>query len=248
MLLDGNHISLPIAFLAGALTFVAPCILPILPAYIGYISGLSVQQAQQKKYRRLVLASTLAFTFGFLAVFMALGLTANIVGSSLHQWRWIFQRLGGVLMILVGLHLAGLFETKFFAHSLQLRLPRRLTPWQNLNAFLLGLAFGFSWTPCIGPVLAVILFWASRQTTFWSGALLLFVYGLGLSLPFVLLGFFSDRFFALLLHRKRLLQGLQIAAGIFMIVVGLVILTDQLSILSRILLPLGSLETWLFRT
>ena len=246
MFFDGQNVNIFVAFLAGMVTFVAPCILPILPAYIGYISGVSLGAIEQSaRNRRVVFFNSLAFVSGFLVVFVLLGITATWIGQWLNAYRHIIQVFDGVLFILVGLHLAGLFETKLFARYVKANIHRELTRFQYHNAFLIGMTFGFSWTPCIGPVLAVILFAASRAATFWNGFALLLAFGLGLGLPFLLLSLFAERLMRRLRAASVWLHRMQVAAGIIIVLLGVLLIGDWLAILVRPLASFGTLETWL---
>lgn len=242
------NISYLTAYAAGFVTFFAPCLLPIIPAYVSYVSGVSLNDAQQSKAsrRRLMLTSA-SFVLGFLIVFMAFGLAASWLGSSLIHYRRPMQILGGGLMILVGSTLAGFFELKLFASTKRFNISNRVTRYAWLNALLLGLAFGFSWTPCIGPVLGVILFWASQSNTFWTGAIMLFVYGLGVGTPFLLVGAFVGRATKLLEQHRVLLARLSRAAGYIMIVLGILLITNVLGTLSARFMQFGSLELKLFK-
>lgn len=245
MLFDGQTVNVFVAFLAGMVTFLAPCVLPILPAYIGYISGVTLETTSSKSERRRIFLNSLAFVGGFLVVFVLLGVTATWIGRWLNQYRALIQTIGGLLMILIGLHVAGVFRWKIFSRYAKFNIQKEMTRFQYVNAFLIGSVFGFSWTPCIGPVLAVILFWAGRSDTFWQGFFLLFSFGLGLGVPFLLLSLFASRFTRVLRRAGVWLERIQVVAGLIIVVMGILLIGNWLAILVRPLAALGSLETWL---
>lgn len=254
MLLQASEISVFVAYVAGLVTFIAPCHLPLVPAYMSYIAGVSLQETQSaasdpkqaKSLRRLLLATSLAYVAGFVLVFVLFGLTVNLIGAKLQAYRSIMHTIGGLLLIVVGAYIAGLFELRFLGFTKRLQLPMKLTRFAPLNAFIIGVSFGFSWTPCIGPVLAVILFWSSQAASFWHGALLLFFYGIGLGTPFLLISLFLQRGIELLRRHRRSLNILMRVSGIFMMVIGVLLLGNWIYLFSSAFTRFGSLELYLF--
>lgn len=244
---DGSSINIFIAFLAGMLTFIAPCVLPVLPAYIGYISGLGMQDQKEKTtiLKSKIFFASLSFVLGFLIVFVVLGITAQSAGAFLHLYSRPIQIVGGLLFILLGLHLAGVFSLKIFTKHAQFHIGNHLTKYQYVNAFLVGLVFGFGWTPCIGPVLAVILFWASQSETFWKGFWLLLSFGLGLGIPFLLLSLFTEAIMKRLRKMQQAFRWLQVLAGLLIIIVGVLLVGNWLGYLTAPLVKFGTLELWL---
>lgn len=242
-----QEVSVGLAFLAGLLTFVAPCVLPVLPAYLGYISGVNMLDAQSRPqdWRRRSLFIGLSFVAGFLLIFILLGISATTIGVVLHTYRRLVHVLGGLLFVVLGIHLTGFIQIRLLSSGHQIRLEKGLTRWQYLNAFLIGLTFGFSWTPCIGPILAVILFWASQEATFWRGFVLLLSFGLGLGLPFLLLSVMADRLIRPLRRYGRLFHTLQVVAGVLIVVIGLLLISNMFGKVVAPLTRFGTLELWL---
>ncbi len=249
MVLQASDISILTAYAAGFLTFFAPCHLPLVPAYLSFIGGVSLHETEQQHshIRRRLFVTSAWYVFGFLVVFTLFGLAASWLGGHLALYRRIMQVLGGALMIFVGASLVGLFESRLFSSSKQVRLSNHITRFAWLNAFFLGLAFGFSWTPCIGPVLAVILFWASQTATSWSGIALLVVYGLGLGTPFLLLSLFVDRGNSLLQKHGALLHRFTQLAGIFMMALGVLLIGNWLFVLSATFTKFSTPELYFFK-
>lgn len=243
---DGTSISIGIAFLSGMLTFVAPCVLPILPAYIGYLSGIGLRDKEKKALlKSKVFLNSLFFVLGFLIVFVLLGLTAQSIGRFLVTYRGPIRIIGGLIFVLLGLHLAGIFSLSIFQKHAQFHVGNHLTKYQYVNAFVLGVVFGFGWTPCIGPVLGVILFWASQSETFWQGFWLLLSFGLGLGIPFLILSLFTESLMKQLRKLSKAFKWLQIIAGILIIIVGILLIFDLLALLVVPLQKYGTLELWL---
>jgi len=247
MIFDGSTVNLGIAFLSGVLTFLAPCVLPVLPAYIGYISGVGLQdkEEQSKVLKSKIFLNSLSFVLGFLVVFVVLGITAQSAGVFLNTYQRTIQIAGGFLFILLGLHLAGLFSLNIFNKHAQFHIGNKLTKYQYVNSFLVGLVFGFGWTPCIGPILAVILFWASQSATFWKGFWLLLSFGLGLGIPFLFLSLFTEQIMKRLRKMQKAFRISQIIAGLLIILLGILLLGDWLGYLTGPLQKYGTLETWL---
>ena len=241
------QVSFGLAFLAGLLTFVAPCVLPVLPAFLGYLSGVNMLDANKrsKGWRWHSFFIGLSFVLGFLCIFVLLGISATTIGIFLNTYRRTMQIIGGLIFILLGLHLSGYIQINILSGHHQWHLDKGFTPWQYLNAFFIGLTFGFSWTPCIGPVLAVILFWASQAATFWRGFFLLLSFGLGLGLPFLLLSVLADRLIAPLRKHERGFSWLQKGAGILIALIGITLITGWFTMLVAPLAQYGSLEMWL---
>ena len=218
--------AMPVALLAGLVSFFSPCVLPLLPGYLSYASGLSLAQLQQGTQRGRVLTGTALFVLGFAVVFVSGGALFGSMGTTLMQWRTQLNITGGILAICLGLVFAGWVP---FANN-TLRLSLR--PKVGLAAApLLGLVFALGWTPCIGPALQVVLTLALNEATALRGALLALCYALGLGLPFLIAGLALDRFAGTTAFVQRHHRTLQVGGGVMMIVVGVLLLTGWWDVL-----------------
>jgi len=213
-------LAMPVALVAGLVSFFSPCVLPLLPGYLSYASGLSAAQLADGSKRGRVLLGTALFVLGFAVVFVSGGALFGSLGTTLMQWRPQLNAIGGVLAIVLGLAFAGWLP--FADRTVRLGLRPRVG---LAAAPLLGLVFALGWTPCIGPALQVVLTLALNEATAARGALLAFCYALGLGLPFLIAGLALDRFGATIDFVKRHQRFLQVAGGVMMIVVGVLLLT-----------------------
>ncbi|MCL5291919.1 MAG: cytochrome c biogenesis protein CcdA [Actinobacteria bacterium] len=215
------------AFLAGLLSFLSPCVLPLIPGYLSFISGVSVDALEEKR-TRVIMASAL-FVLGFSVVFVAMGASASLVGGFLIGYRRLIERIAGVFIILFGLSLAGAIDLPFLFRSGMSAGNRR---FGLAGALPLGMAFAVAWTPCVGAILASILLLAAQGETAGRGGILLASYAAGLGIPFLLAGAFFARARGVLQwfgRHKRIVSG---AAGFFLIAMGLLMLSGQLTRLS----------------
>jgi cytochrome c-type biogenesis protein len=231
-----SSLPLPIAvFLAGLLSFLSPCVLPLVPGYVSLISGTSVDQLQSadRKLSRTVLLNSLMFILGFSVVFIALGAVATGIGQFMNIYRRELMRVAGVIIIIFGLHLIGVFKIK--ALLMDKRLHEVKGSGTAIGAFLIGFAFAFGWTPCIGPILAGVLTIAGSQDTVIKGIVLLAVYSAGLAVPFLLTSLGVERFLAFYSRFRRHLHTVEVVSGVFLVMVGALILTRHFTILSSYL-------------
>lgn len=236
MLFDGLNLNLFIAFIAGIVAFFSPCVAPIIPAYLSYASGLSVAEKEHRNpFRSTAFRHGLWFVLGFVLVFIILGFSVSAIGKVFLDVRPIIQRIGGVLLILLGIHLLELIKIPWLYRSLQFNLNEKVTKPGAVSSFLVGSTFGFAWTPCIGPVLAVILFWASQADTAIKGAYLLLAFGLGIALPFLLMSLAVARAVQWVRRHAKWLRRIQLASGGVLVLVGILMLTGQFSYLTGIL-------------
>lgn len=229
-----ESVSLLTAFLAGIISFISPCVLPIVPGYLSFISGANLSELRNGKAARAVATrvaiTSLFFVLGFSTVFVSLGAAATLVGYYLQQYKRVLGMIGGVVIVVLGLHTAGLLPIKWLLY--EKRAEVRTRPLGLLGAYVVGLAFAFGWTPCIGPILGAILLYASQQETVGQGVLLLTFYSAGLGIPFVLAGLAVERFLSTSTRLKRHMRVIEYAAGALLIGVGLLLITDRLALLA----------------
>jgi cytochrome c-type biogenesis protein len=223
----GAQLNIATAFLAGLVSFVSPCVLPLIPAYLSFLTGSSLEElkAERSTLRRArVIGHALAFVAGFTVVFVALGFTAGAVGNALLAYRDLVAKVGGAVVIILGLNMIGVFKIPFLMMD---KRPR----WPSANrsfaaSFAVGLGFAAGWSPCIGPILAAILALASQQS-YGTATVLLLVYSMGLAVPFLLTAFAIARVLSALDRIKRFLGAIEIGAGAVLVAAGIVILTGS---------------------
>jgi cytochrome c-type biogenesis protein len=229
-----NGVGLFTALLGGLISFVSPCVLPLVPPYLCYIGGVSISELEDsgpaKAAARGVVPAAIAFVLGFTTVFVALGATASVIGRAISTYASTLTVIGGILVILMGLHFLGLFRIAFLNREARLHL-RDVEPGL-VGAYLLGLAFAFGWTPCIGPVLAAILGLAGASDTVGAGAFLLAIYSLGLGLPFVLAALFAPLFLGWLRGFRRFLPAVEKGMGAFLVLTGIFFITGHVATVS----------------
>jgi cytochrome c-type biogenesis protein len=218
------------AFLAGLLSFVSPCVLPIVPPYMAYLAGLTFDELQDEhrgaqSTRQLILAAV-GFVLGFTTVFVALGTTASIVGQSIARYFDTLSIIAGAIIIVMGLHFLGVFRIALFYREARVQVNRR--PAGLAGAYVMGLAFAFGWTPCVGPVLAAILFVAGAEATATRGALLLAIYSLGIGLPFLLAAVYASHFLRVAARFKRHMHKVEMAMGGILVLTGILFMTGQM--------------------
>jgi cytochrome c-type biogenesis protein len=220
------------AFVAGLISFLSPCVLPLVPGYVSLISGAGVEElkAQDAGLMRRVMLHSLTFVLGFSVVFITLGAVSTEIGQLLSVYKRTLAQVAGVVIILFGLHLTGLFRiTALYADKRLHGLKGGASLW---GAFVIGFAFAFGWTPCVGPILAVILGFAASQDTVWKGILLLAVYSLGLAVPFLLTSLAIERFLAFYKRFQRYMHALEVGSGGLLIALGILLVLGRFSILS----------------
>lgn len=225
-----NNISILLAFSAGLLSFLSPCVLPLIPAYVSYLTGSSIEDLNDGRTKLITLYKSLGFVLGFSIVFIFMGASITSIGKLLITHQVIFRKLGGLLIVLFGLHTTGVFRIKLFYHE------KRVLSFDKIQGkfspIIMGIAFAAGWTPCIGPILSSILIYATSMETVNKGILLLIMYSLGLAVPFILtalaIGNFSKQF------RKfsKYLPVVSILSGILMIIMGIIVFVNKMSMLS----------------
>lgn len=236
-----ENVSLLAAFGAGLLSFISPCVLPLIPGYLSYISGLSLDEMRgtgvevSPDVRSRVLWSSFAFIIGFSLVFVALGASASVIGQFLMSRLTILGRVAGVIIVLFGLHTMGLLRIDWLYQEKRVQTNRR--PAGFIGALLVGVAFAFGWTPCIGPILAGILAIAAAQETIGQGVRLLLAYSLGLAVPFFATALAINRFFAAFARIRKHYHFVELTSGALLVVIGILIATNRFTVIARSLQP-----------
>lgn len=226
-------VSLPGAFLAGLLSFASPCVLPLVPAYLGFLTGAAGESGQAASRRRVV-ASAFAFVLGFATVFIILGATASTVGQALLRYAGPLTIASGLLLVVFGLHMLGVVRIPFLYRQAKLDVSEK--PAGLAGAYVIGLAFGFGWSPCVGPVLAAILIVAGAEASVARGALLLAVYAAGIGIPFLVAAAFAGPFLAWASAVKKRMGLVEKVSGALLVATGLVFVTGLMPEVSQWLL------------
>jgi len=224
-------VGVAIAFGAGLASFLSPCVLPLIPSYITFITGLSLDDASRA--RRTTFVHALLFVAGFSLIFLALGASATLIGRLLVTYRVWITRIGGVLVLAFGLYLLGVFNLGVFARERRIHLTDK--PLGYLGTLLVGIAFGAGWTPCIGPILGSILTYAATQAEVSRGIALLGAYSLGLAVPFVLAAVAVERFLAAFAVIRRHMFWVSRVAGAVLVLVAVLMISDYMSVLTGVL-------------
>jgi cytochrome c-type biogenesis protein len=228
-----HDVSIPAALIAGLVSFLSPCVLPLVPPYLVYLTGATIEHVANAEAvsssRRAVMVSAVMFVLGFSTVFVALGASASLVGSFIHAWSAELSIVAGVVIIVMGLHFLGLTRIDLLMREGRLPIPKPVGLW---GAYVMGLAFAFGWTPCIGPILAAILSIAASESTVEKGAGLLAVYSAGLGIPFLIAAFMVEQFSSLFARMKRHLATVERAMGVLMVITGIGFLTGSVSAIS----------------
>jgi cytochrome c-type biogenesis protein len=238
-----ENVTLLAAFGAGLLSFISPCVLPLIPGYLSYISGMSLDEMRgtgvatvaPPEVRNRVLLSSLAFILGFSIVFIALGASATALGQFLMQRLTILGRIAGAIIVLFGLHTMGLLRIDWLYQEKRVQTNRR--PAGFFGATLVGIAFAFGWTPCIGPILAGILAIAAAQNTIGQGIRLLAAYSAGLAIPFFAAALAINQFFSAFARIRKHYHVIELASGALLVVIGILIFTNRFTIIARTLQP-----------
>jgi cytochrome c-type biogenesis protein len=225
------------ALAAGMVSFASPCVLPLVPAYLGFITGRSAEEclSARGRARITILTQTAAFVFGLAVIFAALGATASVLGQALLQNLWWLWKIGGVLVVIFGLQMLGFVKIPALYRTARLAEVTPNAQRSHLAAFLMGMAFGAGWTPCVGPFLVSLLALASSQDTVGAGTLLLLVYALGLGVPFLLAGLAVDRSLRFLRALRAHMLTVERFSGVLLIGMGLLLFTEQLTRITALL-------------
>ena len=226
--MQSASLGLGISFTAGVLSFLSPCVLPLIPSYVSFITGLSLEDVQRS--RRVTLIHALLFIAGFTIVFLLLGATATALGRVFLQHRDWVGRIGGVLVIVLGLYLLGVFNIGAFARERRVHIASK--PLGYVGTLLVGMAFAAGWTPCIGPILGGVLTYTASAADFNRGLALLFAYSLGLAVPFLLAALMIDRFMEFFQRYRGALMWMSRISGALLVIVGVLMITGSMTVLS----------------
>jgi len=226
-------VSFPAAFLAGFLSFLSPCVLPLIPAYFTFITGFSLEELTEyrnSEIRKKVFLSTILFVSGFSLVFILMGASASYLGGLMYKYRELIRIIGGILIVLLGVHLTGIIRIRGLDFEKRINMGKK--PLHFFGTFIVGMAFGAGWSPCIGPLLGSIIIIAGSQETVWQGIVLLAIYSAGLAMPFIIMSVFINLLLIFIKKASRVLQYVNTAAGILLIIVGLIIVSNKLYVLT----------------
>ena len=214
------------AFVAGLMSFASPCVLPLVPPYLAYMGGVSIEDLREKQPRLAVIGAALCFVAGFSTVFVALGATASVIGQAVSAYLAWLSYLAGVLVVLMGLHFLHVIRIPLLDRTARVGVAAK--PAGFVGAYVIGLAFGFGWSPCVGPVLAAILLMAGATESAGEGARLLFVYSLGIGVPFLLAAVFADGFMRLSARFRSRMAAIEKAMGALLVIAGVLIFTGEM--------------------
>jgi cytochrome c-type biogenesis protein len=232
-----ENISIIVALSGGFISFLSPCVLPLIPSYIAFITGISLEELTQeenlKKARKKVVFNSLMFILGFSLIFVSLGASATFIGQFLTTHiRWL-EIFGGAFVILLGTHFTGMLRLKFLDREKTIHMKKK--PLGHLGTVLVGIAFGAGWTPCVGPILGAILTMAATTQNILKGIVLLAFYSLGLGLPFLVSAIILQKFFEYFKTIRKYFKAIQIVGGVLLIVVGILLITGFFSSISSYL-------------
>lgn len=228
-------ITIGAAFLAGLISFVSPCVLPIVPPYLAYLAGISFNELSENEVqstkRRAIFLSALFFVLGFTTIFVMLGATASILGQTIAQYFGILSIIAGVFIIIMGLHFLGLFKFGFLYREARVDVQNK--PVGYVGAYVMGLAFAFGWTPCVGPVLASILFVAGAEDTAARGSVLLGAYSFGIGIPFLVAALFAGRFINWANRFKAHMRSIEKVMGVLLVITGVLFMTGSMAYIAQ---------------
>ena len=224
------------AFIAGLISFITPCVLPMVPFQLAFLAGSNIDALKSDNpdtaaFRRRALINSIAFALGLVTIFVLLGLGASALGGLVGQYKPILQKIAGGLLVILGFHFIGVIRVPFLMGEARTQGPEKVTG--VFAAYLVGLAFAFGWTACVGPILASILFVAAQSENIAYGGLLLFAYGMGMALPFVIAAYFFTLFSNFYAKFRRHLHKVEIFAGAMMIVFGLLLVFNKINVIAN---------------
>lgn len=232
-----KDMSFTLAFFAGVMSFLSPCVLPLVPAYVSFITGLSLDELKSSPKLSRTMGNTFAFVFGFSTIFISLGASSSFIGGLFIKYQEYFRIGGGILTIIFGLFIAGFLKLDFLMRERRFHLEKG--PAGYVGAFFIGMSFAAGWTPCIGPILGTILIYASSQASAVYGLKLLSVYSLGLAVPFILSTLAINLFLSHVKKIHKFMKAIMIVSGLILIGFGIMLLTNKMGQLSALFPDLG---------
>jgi cytochrome c-type biogenesis protein len=224
------EVGIAIAFTAGVFSFLSPCVLPLVPSYLTFVTGMSLEDLQGGVNRKATFVHASLFVLGFSLIFIMLGASASFLGQFFRQYELWIARIGGGIIILLGLHLSGVFRLTALMQEKRIHLHNK--PAGYLGTLGVGMAFGAGWTPCIGPILGAILTYGFSQDTMWSGVGLLSVYSLGLAVPFLISALALDWFLQTFKRFRHWIPIVEKASGVLLILLGILLITGKFTLMS----------------
>ncbi len=236
-----QEVTLLAAFVAGVLSFISPCVLPLIPGYLSFVSGVTLDEMRgtgataSAAVRRRAVTMSLAFVLGFSLVFIGLGASATAIGTLLMEHLSLLGKIAGVVIILFGLHMMGVLKIGLLYSEKRMQTSGK--PAGFFGAMLVGIAFAFGWTPCIGPILAAILAVAATQESVGEGVKLLAVYSAGLGVPFIATSPAINKFFAASARIRKHYHAIEVTSGVLLVVVGVLIFTNRFTVIAQLLTP-----------
>jgi len=227
-----NNISTIVILLQGMASFLSPCIMPLMPIYLSYLTGGSLEEIEAGGRRKTVLINSIGFLLGLSLVFIILGFTATALGRFLYFNNNIIRKIGGIIIIVFGIHHIGIINLSFLNMERKFNFNAK-TP-KFINAVILGMAFSFGWTPCIGPILSSVLMMAARSETYTKAIYLLVIYSIGFSIPFLVTALSLDVILKKITNLDKYLKIIKVASGILLVIMGILVYTNNLNTLSSI--------------
>lgn len=231
--MDLGNVSLPIAFGAGFISFFSPCILPLIPVYIMYMTGVNLESEMEER-RLIALTRTIGFVIGFTIIFMIMGTSASFIGKVFIRNKEIFSKVSGALIVIFGLNMMGITKFRFLNMEKKMKAPKKVSNW--FSSILMGMAFAAGWTPCFGPVLASILIYAGGAATVSKGVYLLFIYSVGMAIPFLLTALFINVFSKFLEKTEKIMAYVPKIGGLIMVIFGILVFFNKVIDISRLML------------
>lgn len=231
-----TEVSIPLAFLGGILSFVSPCVLPLVPSYISFVTGISFEELtgdnENSKLKKVILLNSLMFIAGFSTVFVViLGSSAQLLGGLFAEYQDVVRKIGGLVIVLLGIHIIGIINFNILQRDKRLHFFKE-KPSGLLGSFLVGIGFAAGWTPCIGPILSAIFAVAATSESPWSGMVLFIAYSVGLAIPFLLTSLGINTFLKHFGRLKKHMRVVSIVTGVFLVITGLLIFTNSLGIIA----------------